>query len=257
MEDFVYKKANGITALSAHLIDFEYKKHAHKEYALGVTLKGLQQYSLEGITKTSYPNDVMLFNPEQIHDGRSYQHQGLEYLMLYIDTDLMQKITLSKDEISFRHPIVNNKQLRNTIVSVWQAIFTEQDEALITDLLLDLNDKLSPKDIETIGKDNKIITKSKEIIYEQKSSLLNVEKISEILDIDQYQFIRFFKKHTGFTPYQYYLNVKVDTAKKIIEETMDIYRAVAECGFVDLSHLNRNFKQVYGVTAYGYLNQLK
>ena len=32
--------------------------------------------------------------------------------------------------------------------------------------------------------------------------------------------------------------------------------AVADCGFVDLTHLNRHFKRVFGVTAYEYMLQL-
>ena len=70
MEQFIYKKLSQITALSASFTDFTYKKHCHKEYALGVTLRGIQQYNLEGSLQSSYKNGVMLFNPEQSHDRR-------------------------------------------------------------------------------------------------------------------------------------------------------------------------------------------
>ena len=42
MEKFIYKKSAGITALSASFTDFTYKKHSHQEYAIGVTLRGIQ-----------------------------------------------------------------------------------------------------------------------------------------------------------------------------------------------------------------------
>lgn len=35
-----------------------------------------------------------------------------------------------------------------------------------------------------------------------------------------------------------------------------IYTAVAACGFVDLTHLNKHFKQIYGTTALEYISQL-
>lgn len=41
MDKFIYKKSAGITALSASFADFKYKKHCHKEYAIGVTLRGI------------------------------------------------------------------------------------------------------------------------------------------------------------------------------------------------------------------------
>lgn len=48
MEKFNYKKSADILALSASISEFTYKKHCHEEYAIGVTLRGIQQYNLDG-----------------------------------------------------------------------------------------------------------------------------------------------------------------------------------------------------------------
>ncbi|GIP33968.1 hypothetical protein J2TS4_31780 [Paenibacillus sp. J2TS4] len=58
------------------------------------------------------------------------------------------------------------------------------------------------------------------------------------------------------SPYQYFLNCKIERAKSLIEKNKDIYSAVADCGFVDLAHLNRHFKSVYGTTAFGYRSHI-
>lgn len=60
VDKFSYKKVAGITALSASLSDFKYKKHYHQEYAIGVTLRGIQHYYLDGSLQLSYPKGVML-----------------------------------------------------------------------------------------------------------------------------------------------------------------------------------------------------
>lgn len=59
------------------------------------------------------------------------------------------------------------------------------------------------------------------------------------------------------SPYQFFLNCKVEHAKQFIEKNRDIYSAVAEFGFTDLTHLNRHFKSVYGITAYEYRRHLQ
>ena len=100
MERFIYKKSAGITALSASFADFKYKKHSHKEYALGVTLRGIQQYNLDGSLQSSYQNGVMLFNPEQSHDGMAYDKTGIDYVMVYIEPKLFLEI-LEKRYSSF------------------------------------------------------------------------------------------------------------------------------------------------------------
>ncbi|MHA6529921.1 AraC family ligand binding domain-containing protein [Paenibacillus sp. BAC0078] len=89
MNKFIYKKSAGITALSATMTDFTYKKHSHQEYAIGVTLRGIQKYNLAGSLQLSYQNGVMLFNPEQAHDGMAHDMTGLDYVMLYIEPQLL------------------------------------------------------------------------------------------------------------------------------------------------------------------------
>ena len=70
--------------------------------------------------------------------------------------------------------------------------------------------------------------------------------------MSKFQFIRYFKEQTGITPYQFLLNSKIEEAKNIIEIGKDIHLAVSELGFSDLTHLNRQFKKIYGITANNY-----
>ena len=94
MDRFIYKKSAGITALSlsASFTDFKYKKHSHKKYALGVTLRGIQEYNLDESLQLSYQNGVMLFNPEQPHDGMAHDKTGLDYVMVYIEPKMFLEI---------------------------------------------------------------------------------------------------------------------------------------------------------------------
>jgi AraC-like DNA-binding protein len=70
-------------------------------------------------------------------------------------------------------------------------------------------------------------------------------------NISKFQFIKMFKSNIGITPYQYFLNAKLIHTKRYL----DIYGAVVEFGFTDLSHLNRHFKRVYTVTAFEYISK--
>lgn len=257
MEKFIYKKASDITALSASFTDFTYKKHCHEEYALGVTLRGIQEYNLDGCLHSSYENGVMLFNPEQIHDGRAHDSTGLDYVMLYIEPRLFLKILGKKDIVRFATPIVYNQPLRNSILRLSQAILREDDEALCSELLISLVDNFNPTSIFIdYKKDNKRIKKAKEMIYAKLEDVLSLDEICKELTMSKFQFIRLFKANTGISPYQYFIFCKVNRARQLLESKKDIYSAVAECGFVDLSHLNKHFKRIYGITAFEYKSHL-
>lgn len=258
MEKFIYKNKLDITALKAKMQKFSYKKHAHEEYALGVTLNGIQKYNLDGTSLKSYKNGVMLFNPEQLHDGQSGQsNEDLDYVMLYIKPELFLEAKGKKDIVKFSSSIVYNEKLKQDIINLSSAILYEKDEALCNELLLNITDNFSSSDfIVDYKKENLLIKKAKEMIYYELDDVLNLDEISKELNLSKFQFIRVFKTNTGITPYQFFLNCKLIHTKKYLEHTKDLYATVVEYGFSDLSHLNRHFKRVYGVTAYEYLLSL-
>lgn len=255
MDQFIYKKSAGITALSASFTDFKYKKHSHKEYALGVTLRGIQEYNLDGSLQSSYQNGVMLFNPEQPHDGMAHDKTGIDYVMVYIEPKLFLDILEKKDMVRFSSPIVYNYSLEQRILSLSCAILSGKDEALCSELLLSLTDCFThPNLCMSYRKDNDLTRKAKDMIHCSLENVLRLDDICRELDISKFQFIRMFKADTGISPYQYFLNCKVELAKELIEKNKDVYSAVAECGFVDLTHLNKHFKRIYGLTAFEYMS---
>jgi len=257
MDRFIYKKSAGITALSASFTDFKYKKHSHKEYALGVTLRGIQEYNLDGSLQLSYQNGVMLFNPEQPHDGMAHDKTGLDYVMVYIEPKMFLEILEKKDIVRFSSPIVYDYRLQQIILNLSRAILSGRDETLCSELLLSLSDSFTQPNLSiSCRKDNHLTRKAKDMIHCNLENVLRLDDICKELGISKFQFIRMFKAGTGISPYQYFLNCKVERAKQLIEKNKDVYSAVAECGFVDLTHLNKHFKCIYGITAFEYMSSI-
>ncbi|KKK33550.1 AraC family transcriptional regulator [Salinicoccus sediminis] len=258
MDNFIYKKAGDITALSARLDEFTYKKHSHHEYAIGVTLKGIQEYDLEGSRQLSHPEGVMFFNPEQIHDGKAHDETGLEYVMLYIEPELLMEASEIGEMFKFTNPVIYNRNIRQKVLNLSNSILTGRDEAVINELFLNLSDSFAKKEIPLDHYEDDLAVKdAKDILHSIEGNTFRLEEVSSLLNLSKFQFIRKFKAQTGITPYQYFLNSKVEQARKSLERNNDIYQTVAECGFFDLTHLNRHFKSIYGITAYDYVMHLK
>lgn len=257
MDKFIYKNKLGITALKASMNRFSYKKHAHEEYALGVTIRGVQEYHLDGCLQTSYKNGVMLFNPEQIHDGNAgHYKEGLDYVMLYVKPELFLEGLEKKDIVKFPNPVIYDEKIKYDILNLGSAILNEKDEAFCSELYLNMIDNFSSKDfLKEYRNESAFIKKAKEIIYYELDDVLDIEMMSKEFNISKFQFIRMFKSNTGLSPYQYFLNTKLIHTKKYLDITKDLYGCVVEFGFTDLSHLNRHFKRVYGVTAYEYISK--
>ncbi len=255
-EEFIYKKWAGINVLSASFTDFAYKKHCHEEYAFGVTLSGVQRFYIDGSMELSYPHGVMLFSPEQVHDGMAYDKTGLKYVMLYIEPEVFWELLEKKEGVRFSSPVVYNCRLERSIRSLANAVINAADQSFCDELLVAFANNFGNVALNTAHKkDDVLIKRAKEMIHGNLEAVLRLDDICEEFGMSKYKFIRVFKAGTGLSPYQYYLNCKISLAKRLIEKSRDIYSAVSDCGFVDLTHLNRHFKSIYGTTAFEYLKK--
>ncbi|MFP5221753.1 MAG: AraC family ligand binding domain-containing protein [Acidobacteriota bacterium] len=253
MERFTYTKAIGLTVLSASMTDFVYKRHAHEEYALGVTLKGVQQYHLGGTLYSSHPNGVMLFNPEQVHDGCSGDPGGLEYVMLYVPTALFAQACGLRDAVRFDAPVVYDGGLAAGILRLAGSVAAGRDPALISEQLLDVASRAARTSVcVQPGRKDAAVRRAMEFMRASQDGHLRLSDLCGEVRMSKYHFIRHFKALTGISPYQFFLNCKAEQAKRLLEESGDVYAAVLRHGFCDLSHLNRHFKRIYGVTASEY-----
>lgn len=253
MERFTYTRAIGITVLSASMTDFVYKRHAHEEYALGVTIKGVQQYHLSGSLCSSHPSGVMLFNPEQVHDGCSGDRSGLEYVMLYIPAALFAEASGLRDAARFDAPVVYDGELAASILRLARSVAAKRDAALISEQLLDVVSRAARTRISVEpGRKDGTVRRAMEFMRGSQDGHLRLDDLCREVRMSKYHFIRHFKATAGISPYQFFLNCKAEQAKRLLEESGDVYTAVLRYGFCDLSHLNRHFKRIYGVTASEY-----
>jgi len=117
------KKCENITVLDVTMSDFSYSKHAHEEYSLGVTLQGRQDFFCQKAFHKSASGNVIIFNPEDVHDGHSGGEQDLKYKMLYVHPDefspLFKSLGYQENTIlRLDQPLFDNPNLRHQILKL-------------------------------------------------------------------------------------------------------------------------------------------
>lgn len=177
--------------------------------------------------------------------------------MLYIKPQLLTESIERKDIVQFAKPVVYDVRLEKRILILADAILKDKDEAYCSELFLSLTDHLIQTKLSTDDKkEDALIRKAKDMLHSNLEQVLKLDEICKEIQLSKFQFIRVFKAHTGISPYQYFLTCRIERAKQLIEKNRDIYSAVAACGFVDLTHLNKHFKSIYGTTAYEYMSHI-
>lgn len=88
-----------------------------------------------------------------------------------------------------------------------------------------------------------------EFIISNYTSEIKLEDVAEAAHMCPTAFCRYFKKCTGKTFFTFLTEFKIGNACKLLqEENMTVARACIESGFQNLSHFNKQFKKIIGLT---------
>lgn len=93
----------------------------------------------------------------------------------------------------------------------------------------------------------KIVEKAKFFFTENITCCIEVEEIAEKLGISTSHLANIFKSYTGMTPYQYYLHMKINKAKEMLEiRELSIKEIAFELSFESQYYFSRLFKKKTG-----------
>ncbi|SDK35729.1 AraC family transcriptional regulator [Billgrantia gudaonensis] len=260
---FDYYKSRHIPELKvlrAALSDFSYDRHAHEEYAFGVTLAGRQDFFSGGEFHRSSPGNVIQFNPEQVHDGHPGDDSTLGYVMTYVPAAQLEALFAdaagSERAGAFRcgDTLIPDPELRRAILELSQLVIhrvgsrIEQEHALY---------RIASRLVQRAGqfqgagkasRPDALLMRAKEYILAHLEDDVSLDDISQAAHLSKYHFLRLFRQQFGITPHQYVLNCRVNAACHALEAGVAPAEVAFRYGFTDLSHFNRRFKRIYGKT---------
>ncbi|MEZ8140927.1 AraC family transcriptional regulator [Enterovibrio norvegicus FF-33] len=262
------KHLDGVSVLDANMREFAYDKHAHEEFSIGVTLQGRQDFFCQGAYHKNPAGCVLLFNPEDVHDGSSGGQQDLEYLMLYVhpksvdsqfkalgvrDPNHLRVEGCRLDSLALR----NQALMMSSLIKDKQSTRIEQESALfqLSHAMVScagLLDELGPS-----RRQDTLLLRAKEFIQCNLDKDMSIDDIANAASLSKFHFIRLFRAQFGITPHQYVLNCRINGARKALGSGMLSSDVAQAFGFADSSHLNRRFKRVYGMTPKQYQIQVR
>lgn len=95
-----------------------------------------------------------------------------------------------------------------------------------------------------------------EFIEENLDRDLELAEIAQAVDLSPYHFARSFKQTTGFTPIQFLMQRRIETAKRLLAESeaplVDVGLSV---GFKNQSHFSTLFRKLTSMTPKAYRNE--
>lgn len=257
-----------MTVLNAVMTDFSYSSHAHKELAVGVTLKGVQEFACKGSWFRSMPGDIMAFNPGDVHNGNPGDKNPLEYTMLYLD---QKKFSLLASSCSngkltdLRLPFTHFKdnKLKELILAISHLISEERHSSLEYE---QYQYEIAKYFTKKVGKfylagfsDEKdtLLLRARDYIHDNITREVTLDDLCNLVSISKFHFIRLFRSQFGMTPHKYILNHRINLVREALKTGVPPSMVAQDFGFFDVSHMNRHFKSSYGLTPKQYQQQLR
>jgi AraC-type DNA-binding domain-containing proteins len=253
-------------------IDLPRGTHIHSSYEFSFCSSGLDYALLERKGIGLEQGGVYPFNPEQAH-GMSREVSGITMMGLHINKDFINEVSrqiYGKENVCFKNENCTvSRELRSLIQMLINEYRARENgyrlavDCMCTQTVVNLfrtvksNMPVILQERNYNERDN--INKVVNYLKENYNGEISLEQLSSMSNLSLYHFIRVFKSHTGKTPYQYLLDIKIEKAAELLKSKkyrMTVSDVAYSCGFNNLSHFITVFKRKKGISPLKYVKQV-
>lgn len=249
---------DGMLRLEAHLSACSYRPHRHDTYAIGLTLRGVQQYRYRGTRRDSLPGEAVVLHPDEIHDGQAGTDSGLEYRMIYVDPAGVAEALGSRA----RHlPFVPEGHTKDPrlVAALARALGDlgrgldplEADEVIgeIAEALLALDPCARSRSASRTGRPSEALERARACLKADPLADWSSADLERETGLDRFEMARGFRRLYGTSPHRYLVLRRLERARDMMTDPAASLAEIAVAArFADQAHFTRHFRSAFGLT---------
>lgn len=239
----------------------KFPNHFHDYYVIGFIEQGKRHLLCNQEEHILNSGDVVIFNPADPHACEQIDGRMLDYRCINIQPEVMREYVLEITGIDylprFTHNVLYQSELSSPLHDLHQMILEDQSDFQKEELFLFLLEQLLREYTETETSvplksllEIKIICEYIELHYTQNITL---NQLSELSGLSKYHLLRLFTRQKGISPYRYLETIRINHAKKLLEQGILPIEVASLTGFSDQSHFTNFFKRLIGLTPKQYM----
>lgn len=251
----------GVDVLHARFFEHRFDRHSHETWSFGVTHAGQQTFSCRGTKATSTPGKVIVFRPDDAHDGHAGDTRGFHYEMVYVphaQVDRWLREAGRPASGGFRQALLDDAGAARALALSAEALGQPQEalraQALLSGTIVGLFERHAGAAIDgrRIGSGGWLQT-VRDYLESHFDSDVKVDELVAIAGVSRVHLSRSFVGRFGVPPHVYLNNVRLRQARRLLQNGHGIAQAAAAAGFADQSHFTRRFKGSFGLTPKAWL----
>ena len=191
--------------------------------------------------KTQYEKIVIHLNPDFLKHAlqNTPELSGVQHLFELSSHAVAfgsKTIALTGDRLKQLHTLSSFDQFIE-LLSIFELLANSKDKELL---------HTKPVENQFTQKDQDRLSRIYELVETQYNRKIEIAEVASLSNLTKEAFCRYFKKMTKLTFTEFVNHFRIDTAKKLLLQDMNVTESCYESGFESISYFNRTFKRVTG-----------
>ncbi len=247
----------GVEAYQLSGVVQKFPNHFHDFYVIGFIEGGRRHLWCKGREYDLSAGDLVLFNPRDNHSCSPIGEELLDYRAVNIRPEVMlgaaREITGRDCAPRFAQNVVRRSEAAAAVGEVYDAILADaprlqKEEAFFCLLEQILQEYAAPFESPAPPEPDGQIQKLCAYMEQHYAENISLETLLSMTSFGKTYLLRSFTKQLGVSPYRYLQTIRIDRAKKLLEQGVEPIEAADQTGFSDQSHFTNFFKSFIGLT---------
>jgi AraC-like DNA-binding protein/quercetin dioxygenase-like cupin family protein len=234
-------------------------------YLLHYIQSGKGTYTCQGVTRQLGPGDSFIIEPGELVSYVADEEDPWHYRWLAFKGERAGRL-LGQTGLSPHHPVVHTERMHavgllyKRIQAVFQSKRPNANLKVVGHLHLLLAEyaeamQYCPQS-ETLLEDGKEQSVRQAIRYlsTQYAEPITIELMAEAVGYNRAYLSMLFKLHTGLTPVTFLLKLRIDKARQLLRERLEltVEQIASSVGFQDPLYFSKQFKRLHGMSPSSY-----
>ena len=236
--------------------NYQFARHFHRIPAIGVVVAGSMSSYFRGQNHVLDAGTIILLNPGETHAPAPVGSSGWSFRMFYLEEKLFESLTQSfaVRNLRFHTPFVQDSLLASSLLRLHLELEYPGDKLRFESQLLSIFSHLTERHSTMqaprakLESDNAGIDLARQYLEANYTRNPSLKELAGLSSFSSSHFLRTFRETVGLTPHAYMTQLRIEHAATLLRSGIPPIDVAVRTGFVDQSHLTRQFKRILGIT---------
>ncbi len=251
--------------------------HHHDFYEIYFLLGGNVDFLIEGKTHHLEPGDLLLINPQELHQAQIRPDSLYERIVLWIDRNFLASLGNSQSDLTacfdndspmhtnlLRPDKIRRAALQDLLEKLTAEFYGEKPggelyaQSLLLQFMVEVNrmmQNVTNRD-HSRQEDPDLVSQVLAYIGSHFQDSINLEQLAAEFFVSKYYLSHEFSKRVGISIYRYVIFRRLMLAKELMESGSAPGAVYQSCGFGDYANFYRAFKSEYGISPKAYFAEV-